>query len=378
MNMLLGVMLFFVIAMIIFAGVIYNATGKTLKTQMGNQCKAIAVSVAVLLEQDIDGYKEFSNTLDMSSKYYKKIKDVLADVKDGCKENITFIYTEKRISETESIMVLDSDDEDAPTFAVPGEIGTLSGTRLEAYEKMEPVVGTLEQQKWGIMISAYAPIYDKEAGEFLGLVGVDISKDQYNGLMRYQLIIIVGSLSALLLAVAIAVYTSSEAMEKAFIRDGLTNIYNRRFFDGELKYQIKEAKKTGTPLSVFMMDIDHFKVVNDTYGHAFGDQVLKAVTQSAASVLRKADCLARYGGEEFVVSLPGANVSRSMVVAERLREVVEHTKIYNSEHDEHISVTISIGVTQHSSGQTAQQILMNADKALYDAKKSRNAVALFE
>ncbi len=152
--------------------------------------------------------------------------------------------------------------------------------------------------------------------------------------------------------------------------DQLTGIANRRRTSVALEQAIDASGATGEPLSVVMFDIDHFKAINDTYGHQAGDEVLKRVVHDAGDELRRADTLGRFGGEEFVIVLPDTSAPIAMMVAERVRTAIEAGGV-------NPSVTISVGVAELASGETSDAILRRADQALYVAKRAgRNALRL--
>lgn len=156
--------------------------------------------------------------------------------------------------------------------------------------------------------------------------------------------------------------------------DALTNFYNRRQLEERVKQEVSSAKRQNKPLCAIMCDIDYFKSVNDTYGHAAGDYVLKTVSGVIKKHLRDYDIAGRYGGEEFVILLPFTDIKAAEMVANRLRCAVEHEKIdiskINSDVSEsNISVTISLGVRKLSQNDTAETLVQNADKALYIAKE---------
>lgn len=157
--------------------------------------------------------------------------------------------------------------------------------------------------------------------------------------------------------------------------DALTGFYNRRQLEERIKQEISSAKRQKRNLCAIMIDIDFFKSVNDTYGHAAGDLVLKTVSKIIKSQLRDYDIAGRYGGEEFLILLPYTKIDEAKMVAERLRSAVENKKIDISKicpDKKDISVTISLGVSQY---QNDNNFVTNADKALYQAKESgRNRV----
>lgn len=165
--------------------------------------------------------------------------------------------------------------------------------------------------------------------------------------------------------------------------DALTNLNNRRQFEMCLSQEVAIAKRKKTDLSCIMIDIDYFKKVNDTYGHAVGDFVLREVAKMITKEIREYDIASRYGGEEFCILLPHTVAQDAANVAERLRHTVESTILDIKsvcEFDcQNFNVTISMGVSQYDqSYTTTEQIYKNADKALYRAKKSgRNRVIIY-
>ncbi len=155
--------------------------------------------------------------------------------------------------------------------------------------------------------------------------------------------------------------------------DGLTGINNRRHFLELCEKELDRAQRYDHPLALMMMDIDHFKRVNDTYGHAAGDEVLKQLAATCAANLRGVDILGRLGGEEFAVVLPECGIEAAYHAAERLRQTL--AKIEVSSEQGAISFTISIGVVARNSGEGLTAALDRADKAMYAAKQGgRNRV----
>jgi len=163
--------------------------------------------------------------------------------------------------------------------------------------------------------------------------------------------------------------------------DALTGFYNRRQLEERIKQEVSSAKRQKRNLCAIMTDIDYFKSVNDTYGHAVGDLVLKTVSKVIRNQLREYDIAGRYGGEEFVILLPYTRIEEAKMVAERLRCAVEAKKIDISklyQDKENISVTISIGVAPYQAAKDDNEFVRNADKALYEAKESgRNKVVTY-
>lgn len=154
--------------------------------------------------------------------------------------------------------------------------------------------------------------------------------------------------------------------------DFLTGIYNRRMFDGLLTAEIARAYRYNNPLSIIMLDIDHFKQVNDTLGHTTGDHVLQKIAELVSGRIRSHDIFSRWGGEEFVVLTPKNDAEQATVLAEILREMIEQFDFGND-----LQLTCSFGVTQHTCGEPAEAFIGRADSALYQAKhKGRNRVEI--
>ena len=166
--------------------------------------------------------------------------------------------------------------------------------------------------------------------------------------------------------------------------DALTGFYNRRQLEERIKQEVSSAKRKGNPLCAIMTDIDYFKNVNDTYGHAVGDLVLKTVSQIIKAQLRDYDIAGRYGGEEFTVLLPFTKLEDALPVAERLRKAVARksidiSKVVPDTSNKNINVTISLGIHQLNVDDDENTLIQKADKALYEAKNSgRNKAVVYD
>ncbi len=155
------------------------------------------------------------------------------------------------------------------------------------------------------------------------------------------------------------------------VTDALTGIPNRRAYDQKLTEEYSRAKRTGAPLSLLLIDIDHFKHYNDTFGHPAGDAALQSVARVLMSSLRPYDFLARYGGEEFVIILPSTDLTDAIVVAERVRTLVASSEF------PHRKFSVSIGVARLDVEAGARALVQAADNGLYRAKASgRNKVVI--
>lgn len=168
---------------------------------------------------------------------------------------------------------------------------------------------------------------------------------------------------------------SNEMLQRLSYTDPLTQLYNRRYMMTMLEKEMLRAERKGRPLSLAMIDIDHFKQVNDKYGHLHGDRVLASVAEFTRLGLRRYDFAARYGGEEFVVTLPETNHDDALVIAERIRRQVQLHEFDGQL--KQLQVTVSIGVATFPADFIASldDLLREADEALYRAKASgRNRV----
>jgi diguanylate cyclase len=165
-------------------------------------------------------------------------------------------------------------------------------------------------------------------------------------------------------------------VEEEATRDGLTGLANRRLYDTMLQRAALRAGAEGSPLSLMMLDIDHFKKFNDTHGHVVGDHVLRLFAQVLNENIKGRDTAARYGGEEFSIILPGANAQGAMAVAEQIRGMLENRPILNRATGKRLGVvTCSIGVAQYRPGEPVGETVDRADQAMYRAKREgRNMV----
>jgi diguanylate cyclase (GGDEF)-like protein len=178
-------------------------------------------------------------------------------------------------------------------------------------------------------------------------------------------------------ATALDVYIVSGLQQQRRLSnaDALTGAFNRRFLEHFLLHELARAARHKTTLAVAMVDVDLFKRLNDDFGHAAGDRVLKFVAQALEGAVRRTDLVARYGGEEFVVVLPESNAEQAMTRMERIREAIEAAALPLERHkarssSPNMKVTISAGIASWpSDGETATELIVSADRRMYEAKK---------
>jgi two-component system cell cycle response regulator len=189
---------------------------------------------------------------------------------------------------------------------------------------------------------------------------------------------------AAVIAVCLDNNLAREHLKYLGLIDNLTGVNNRRYFDQRLTEEISRIRRSGNPSSCLFIDADHFKNINDTYGHQTGDQVLRYIAQVIREQVRQIDVVARYGGEEFTVILLQTASEKAMEIAERIRQMIA-ARPYEDENENEISLTVSIGIStlsaeeiQHAA-EAANRFVEQADQALYIAKNSgRNKTLCYD
>lgn len=187
-----------------------------------------------------------------------------------------------------------------------------------------------------------------------------------------------GTLTLLTIAVGITlyIYKLNRTIKEQAIRDPLTNVYNRHYLNETLPRELARAQRELSELSIVMLDLDHFKTINDTYGHSAGDQVLKNIATCITSYIRQNDFVSRFGGEEFIIVMPGMPADQAYARMEGCRKEIENTIISYNNHK--ISITVSGGIASCTTyHETKDELIKTADDALYESKKNgRNQITL--
>jgi diguanylate cyclase (GGDEF)-like protein len=213
-------------------------------------------------------------------------------------------------------------------------------------------------------------------GEYFNFLMMSFSLEHLSMAMYFTAIgILAGIMQGLYIHKLRMLYEKAKSLS---IRDELTSLYNRRHFLTELTREIVLAKRSGNAMSVIMIDLDHFKEYNDTYGHQVGDNLLKTLASRMKNFMRETDIVARYGGEEFVVILPNTTKQKAFVIAERLRAAMQNDDAPGLSGKSKGRITLSAGIAQFAVDAFKQEELISAaDSALYKAKKlGRNRICL--
>ncbi len=165
-------------------------------------------------------------------------------------------------------------------------------------------------------------------------------------------------------------------LQKLAITDGLTKLFNSRHFYNQLELEVERARRHDHPLSLLLMDIDHFKQYNDLYGHLEGDKVLAKLGKTVQYSLRRTDSAYRYGGEEFTMILPETTAKEAIPVAVRIKKQISSRTFY-PENGGAITITVSLGISQYHTGEKLSDFVKRADKAMFLSKqKGRNRITL--
>ncbi len=377
----LVIMLVLTIALSIPAYSIYSNMRNLTEEEIGKSAMSLSISVSKLIEQDLDSYIELASVSDYSAgnydeEYYLKMQAIFNDL--AKKTDVSYLYTEKLISDTETMYILDGEDPNSENFSPIGSTDVIDDTKAKTYnEKMPTFSPLMHYEPWGELISGYAPVIDPSTGEVISLVGTDIAVDKIYLIMSNIKMVVLANFLVLLLILGFTIYKLLGMTADSIETDYLTGLYSKRYYESHLKRLYRNAKKFGEEFSVIMIDIDYFKQINDQYGHQFGDLVLRSVAEVMQMHTRTIDKCARYGGDEFIILLPGAKDTSVAIVAERIREGVVEL-ILKAENDLVVPISISVGISQWERDCTPEQLTARADKAMYISKNTgKNKVSIY-
>ena len=307
--------------------------------------------------------------------FHDKLTAVFADLMAAT--GAQAIYIVQRLSDENKAYLINEDDPNKSRY----NSNQLTEAELRAFNDGITVPSSvLNDETVGDYIAGYAPIKSPLNDKVVGIVVVEYSLNHFHKITDSLRNIVIFTLSVIILLTAIVFYLLLKSRQKYYEKDYLTELCNKSYFLKKLKMLVHLSKDIHKPLSLIMLDIDHFKKINDTYGHVAGDKILKSVSETIRAQTRDSDLCARYGGDEYVVLLSNSNMAQAAAVAERIRlktALFDHLVDYPVDHSRHL-VTLSIGVAQLGEHMTPENLLEAADEAMYASKNTgKNKVTIY-
>ena len=361
---------------------IYNNIQQLLINQLGHDATSTAITVARFLERDVDAYRAFHDTTvyedgAYDAAWYNETRGVLGKIK--VETGADFIFTEKWVDDNTIAYLLDAEEPGSENYSSPGAEDSMSDPERKAFlEGISTDSGMIRDPEWGDYLTGFSPIHDQVSGRVLGLVGVDYSLSSVQHIISNVMHVIVGGLLIIALLGSLVILRLIDMRYVAMEIDYLTGLYSKHYFDRQLTRLQRSAEQTGVTYCHSIMDIDDFKVVNDTYSHQDGDDVLKAVAEILQSNVRASDCCARLGGDEFGLLFPDTKKEEAELILERIRAKVAKTTLHVGNGAE-LGVTLSIGFVVWESGMGVTDMESHADDAMYSSKNSgKNRITLFQ
>jgi len=351
-----------------------------IEDQMVYSSQGTALSIARAIEKDIERYIEFveSTNKDYNSEYYVEMNSFFTDVKSV--GDLSYIFTLSPMKNYRYECIIDGVPIGSPDWIKPGECISESGGRRSTFTSAITYVHgeRVSLDEHGDFVLAFAPIKNTD-GEIVGRVVIAISSDNYKSSVNWIQGVLFIVYAFILFFVLLLVRRLSGNMVEAMHKDKLTGAYTKRQYESLIQTGIKEAIRNKQALNILILDLDHFKKVNDVYGHPFGDKVLSETSKAIMKSLRQGDYFIRYGGEEFIAVVKSNKGVNIVDIANRIRLAVADNTIYNKDLNNFHKVTISIGISIYDNEKkcSVSQLVSRADKALYDAKKERNKVSLY-
>lgn len=352
---------------------VYFYTKDTIVRGSGKEAKDVAITIAKFLEQDLEPYKALNEQNEYQpgsydEEYYKKMLSLIREIR--LETGADYIFTEKYISDDSIAYILDSETMDSTDFSPIGSLDSMSEQERNAFYTGKPTMtGLLRDPYWGTYITGFAPIVEPETEQVIGLVGVDYSAHYILNILTKLHFVILMEFFIIAVLLSAGVLLAISAHNKRLNVDFLTGLYNKKYFEECLERMIKCAKAKGQTFTLLIIDVDRFKQINDQYGHGMGDNVLKQVAQFIRLNLEKKGLAFRYGGDEFCVILPNTSVEEASCLADCLSSEIV------MEEDEEITVFISVGAAEYKGDMGADELIQQADQAMYRVKFSKlNAV----
>ena len=339
-----------------------------------------AVTTAIETEKQFENEKQkrmFEETLREVTRAITStldLKEVLGKILEAMAQFINFDKSAVLLSEDDDFVIKANNGYDAATLAEGTAIDAAQDELIgRIVQKREPVIGEKMETRFlegaGDGVLAGIPIIYQ--GNLLGIIVLNCKTGNISDELTFTLAGQAG--------IAIQNARLFERINAMATTDGLTGLNNRRHFFDLAEREFVRYKRYGAPLSVFMIDVDHFKRINDVHGHAVGDQVLMHLAKKLKGLVRDSDIVGRYGGEEFAVILPETKLDTAAGIAERVRKAIENDAV-RAEEIEDLKYTLSLGVSTFTRDvRSVAAVFKAADEALYEAKSlGRNRIAVKE
>ena len=365
-------------ATVLFSGIgmlIHNSIQTLIINELTQSSLNTAVTAAAFIEADIESYEKLNEVSEYGEgmydrAYYDHMQKIFRKIRK--ETGVDFIYTVKIVSSNEMAYVLDGENPESDLFSPLGSLDVLTPFELSVFESGETLTtGMRSWEGWGDYLSGFSPIINKE-GKVIGIVGADKISDSLSYLMSSVDLIIL--FVALFMVMLITFFTYKIVQERAvaYNVDYLTKLSSRRYHDLQLRHRIDRLNHKGGELSMMMIDVDNFKIINDVYGHEMGDHMLRHVSEIIRGNLRKSDISSRIGGDEFNIILPDTTLDEAKNIADRIIAEVQSTS-------GELKISVSIGLATWAKDMKAVDITRLADMAMYKAKASgRNQVQVVQ
>jgi diguanylate cyclase (GGDEF)-like protein len=342
--------------------------------ELQKRAEGLAAGVALMIQHEINQYRKLVDAADIAQlsseevDFYETMNAHLSQLTE--RTGAQFIFTERWIDHDTIAYVLDGTDPTSEDFSALGEQDGMEPIERSAFlERSTVSTDLINDPLWGRYITGFSPIIDQDTDELLGVAGVDFSAEYAHSLMRRMDWLIAGSFFLLILLISLGFYVLYILLSKTSMEDYLTKLHSRRFFSLSLKEEIRIARRTGRPLCVILIDIDWFKQVNDTMGHAAGDRVLVSVADVLLSHTRPSDTCARLGGDEFAIILPACSIDTCQLIASRIQRFAAQIESTPNSH-----ISLSMGLVEYRQSMDEHTMMHIADEALYSSKSAGKGI----
>lgn len=364
------------------AQILFSNYKRTMLEEMSKRALAIANTTAKLLALDSLPYIELTSALQDDPKsfdkqYYTKMHTLFIKLRKDT--GVDYLYSQYQQDDTTCMVVLDSQEQEDSLFpfSPPGSlVAPWPAGCCETFRNTASLsTGIIGNTRREASIFAHAPIIDIENGTLIGVVttGFSLATLEQNMRNMFYLILFLFILIAILVSLALCIVL--KLREHSLDVEYLTKLGTKKFFENQLTRVADHAKASSTEFSLLMLDIDGFKLINDTYGHLTGDGVLQAVASIIRSIVQATDICSRIGGDEFAIILTTSPLEQALSIAQCIQEAIQDHLV---EGCPELELSVSIGVAQWDRSNTIQELIEQADQALYKAKNlGKNTVTRY-